>query len=152
MRGPTPPIGWTRAVSVLWRPICLATVLTVTFQVALDRATSHKPPTGGVRGHGGARTFFLVVPLMMAGVATAIVLEQRPTWGIGRRVVVVSAVGGFVASATYFTAVGVHLLPAKPVLLAWAFLLTQLASLPSIAQADGAVATTSDARQEVAKS
>jgi hypothetical protein len=46
----------------------------------------------------------------------------------------------------------VHLLPAKPVLLACAFLLTQLASLPSIAQADGAVATTSDATQEVAKS
>ena len=63
-----------------------------------------------------------------------------------------SSVGDVAQAADYFTAVGVHLLPAKPVLLACAFLLTQLASLPSIAQADGAVATTSDARQEVAKS
>jgi hypothetical protein len=86
---------------------------------------------------------------MMAGVITAIVLAQRPTWGIGRRVVLVAAVGGAVASATYFTAVGLHVVPAKPVILAGALLLTQFASLPSIAEADGALLTTGDARQDL---
>jgi len=105
-------------VSILWLPAGFAILLSATLQVALHRATSHKPPVGGVRGHGGARIFFLVLPLMMAGVISASILVKRPTWGIGRRVVLVAAVGGVVALGAYFTAVGLHVLPGKPVLLA----------------------------------
>jgi hypothetical protein len=77
-------------------------------------------------GDGGTGIFFFVFPLMMAGLITAIVLLQLPTWGIGRRVIVVAAVGAIGALAAYLTAVELHVLPGKPLLLAYAFLLTQV--------------------------
>lgn len=75
---------------------------------------------------GGTGIFFFVFPLMMAGLITAIVLVQLPGWGIGRRLTVVAAVGAVGALASYFTAVGLHVLPGRPLLLAYAFLLTQV--------------------------
>jgi hypothetical protein len=77
-------------------------------------------------GDGGTGIFFFVFPLMMAGLITAIVLLQLPTWGIGRRVGVVATVGAIGSLAAYLTAVGLDVLPGKPLLLAYAFLLTQL--------------------------
>ena len=77
-------------------------------------------------GDAGTGIFFFVFPLMMAGLITAIVLLQLPTWGIGRRVIVVAAVGAIGALAAYLTAVELHVLPGKPLLLAYAFLLTQV--------------------------
>ena len=112
MSGPQRPISIRRIISILWLPACVVVLLSV-----------------------AARVFVLVFPLMMAGVITAIVLLQRPTWGIGRRVVLVAGVGAIVASATFFTAVGLQVLPAQPVLLVSAFALTQLASLPSVTEA-----------------
>jgi len=75
---------------------------------------------------GGTGIFFFVFPLMMAGLITAIVLVQLPAWGIGRRMTVVAVVGAVGALASYCAAVGFHVLPAKPLLLAYAFLLTQV--------------------------
>jgi hypothetical protein len=77
-------------------------------------------------GDGGTGIFFFVFPLMMAGLITAIVLLQLPTWGIGGRVIVVAAVGAIGALAAYLTVVELHVLPGKPLLLAYAFLLTQV--------------------------
>jgi hypothetical protein len=77
-------------------------------------------------GDGGTGIFFFVFPLMMAGLITAIVLLQLPAWGIGRRVTVVAVVGAIGALAAYLTAVELHVLPGKPLLLAYAFLLTQV--------------------------
>jgi hypothetical protein len=77
-------------------------------------------------GDSGLGVFFFVFPLMMAGLITAIVLLQLPAWGIGRRVLVVGAVGAIGALAAYLTVGGLHVLPADPLLLAYAFLLTQV--------------------------
>jgi hypothetical protein len=76
-------------------------------------------------GFGGIGIFFLVFPVMMAGAMTTIVLLRRPSWGMGRRVVLVAVVGAVSALGAYLTAVGLELLPGKPALLAYAFLLTQ---------------------------
>jgi len=59
-------------------------------------------------GDGGTGIFFFVFPLMMAGLITAIVLLQLPTWGIGGRVIVVAAVGAIGALAAYLTVVEVY--------------------------------------------
>ena len=75
---------------------------------------------------------------MMAGAITTIVLLRRPTWGVGRRVALVAGVGAVSAVGAYHTAVGLQLLPGKPVLLAYTFLLTQLVSAQNIARADRA--------------
>jgi hypothetical protein len=77
-------------------------------------------------GDGGTGIFFFVFPLMMTGLITAIVLLQLPTWGVGPRVSFVIGVGAVGALATYLTAVGLDVLPAKPLLLAYAFVLTQV--------------------------
>jgi hypothetical protein len=77
-------------------------------------------------GDSGTGLFFFVFPLMMIGLITAMVLLQLPTWRIARRVAVVAGVGALGTLATYLTAVGLHVLPAKPLLLAYAFLLTQV--------------------------
>ena len=77
-------------------------------------------------GDGGTGVFFVVFPLMMAGLITAIVLLQLPAWRIGRRVVAVAAVGAIGAAATYLSAVSLGILPDQPLLLAYAFLLTQV--------------------------
>ncbi len=77
-------------------------------------------------GDGATGIFFFVFPLMMTGLITAIVLLQLPTWGVGRRVSFVLGVGVVGAVATYFTAVGLSVLPGKPLLLVYAFVLTQV--------------------------
>ncbi len=63
---------------------------------------------------------------MMSGLITAIVLLQLPTWGVGRRVSFVVGVGVVGALATYLTAIGLNVLPGKPLLLLYAFVLTQV--------------------------
>jgi hypothetical protein len=77
-------------------------------------------------GDGGTGLFFFVFPLMMAGLIAAIVLLQVPTWGIGRRAIFVVGVGAVGAMAEYLAVVGLHVLPGKPLLLVYAFLLTQV--------------------------
>ena len=77
-------------------------------------------------GDGGTGTFFFVFPMMMVGLITAIVLLQLPTWRIGRRVVAVAVVGAVGTLAAYIAAVGLDILPDKPLLLVGAFLVTQV--------------------------
>ena len=140
-------MNWRQAMSILWFPALLAILLPVALQVVFHHPTPHELPIDVVgrraprvvdfvrsaSGDGGAGIFFLVFPLMMAGVVTAIVLGLRPTWGIGRRVALAAGVGAVAALAGYLAAVGLDVLPAKPVLVAYAFLLTQVASVSSIA-------------------
>jgi hypothetical protein len=95
-------------------------------------AEAHRPPSTVVDvlplapGDAGTGIFFFVFPLMMAGLIAAIVLLQLPTWGIGRRAIFVVVVGAVAALAEYLSAVGLHVLPGKPLLLVYAFLLTQV--------------------------
>jgi hypothetical protein len=77
-------------------------------------------------GDAGTGIFFFVFPLMMAGLIAAIVLLQLPTWEIGRRAIFVVGVGAVSALAEYFSVVGLHVLPGKPLLLVYAFLVTQV--------------------------
>jgi hypothetical protein len=77
-------------------------------------------------GDAGTGIFFFVFPLMMAGLIAAIVLLQLPTWEIGRRVIFVVGVGAVSALAEYFSVVALHVLPGKPLLLVYAFLVTQV--------------------------
>jgi hypothetical protein len=95
-------------------------------------AATHRPPATVVdvvplaSGDAGTGIFFFVFPLMMAGLIAAIVLLQLPTWGIGRRAIFVVGVGVVGSLAEYLSVVGLHVLPGKPLLLAYAFLLTQV--------------------------
>lgn len=63
---------------------------------------------------------------MMAGLITAIVLLHLPAWGLRGRVIVVASIGAIGALAAYLTAVELDVLPSKPLLPAYAFLLTQV--------------------------
>ena len=99
-------------------------------------------------GDGGVGIFFLVLPLMMSGVITAVVLRQRPTWGVGRQVVLVGTVGAVSSLAAYLSAVGLHFVPAKPLLLFFAFLITQLASAQFLGQPQSRVRGARVARHE----
>lgn len=123
--GSTGTVYVARAASAI-RASYLQGVLT-----RIAAATGKRPPrvvdlVPLASGDGGTGIFFFVFPLMMAGLITAIVLQQLPTWGISRRVIVVAAVGAIGALAAYLTAVELHVLPSKPLLLAYAFLLTQI--------------------------
>jgi hypothetical protein len=77
-------------------------------------------------GDGSTGIFFVVFSLMMSGIIAAMALQQLPMWGIGRRAVTVAVVGAIGAVATYLTAVGLNVLPDKPLLLVYEFLLTQV--------------------------
>lgn len=138
-----PPLSWRRVLSILWFPglfaVVLPLVLLVAIQLRRDKlpiaAGPHDPLASGV---GGTAVFLLVLPLMMAGVITAVVSARRPAWGIGRRVVLVAGVGAAASLTTYLSAVGLHLVPGEPLLLAGAFLITQLTSAPILASTDDA--------------
>jgi hypothetical protein len=80
-------------------------------------------------GDGNLGIFFFLFPLMMTGVITAIVLLQLADWGVGRRATFVVAVGAIGALAAYLTVVDLHVLPGKPLLLVYAFVLTQVYGL-----------------------
>jgi hypothetical protein len=77
-------------------------------------------------GDGGTGIFFFVFPLMMTGVITAIVLLQVPAWRIGQRVLALAGVGAVGTLAAYLTAVSLNILPDKPLLLVYAFGITQV--------------------------
>jgi hypothetical protein len=79
-------------------------------------------------GDSGTGVFFFLFPLMMVGVITVIVLLQTP-WPILTRVGVVAGVGAVATLAAYFAAVGFDVLPAKPLLIPYEFLLTQVYGL-----------------------
>jgi len=68
-------------------------------------------------------------PMMMIGLIRAVVLLQAPTWRIAQRVRTVVAVGIVGALAGFFTAVGLKVVPDKPLLLLYAFLATQVFGL-----------------------
>jgi hypothetical protein len=77
-------------------------------------------------GDGGTGVFFFIFPMMMIGLIAAIALLQLPTWPIGRRVLVVAAAGAVGTLAVYLTAIDLNMLPDKPLLLVYEFLLTQV--------------------------
>jgi hypothetical protein len=87
-------------------------------------------------GDSNAGILFFVFPMMMVGVITVLVLLQRaPTWSIERRVGAVVAMGAVGAAASYITVVSLNVLPNKPVLLLYAFFLSQIFGLILLALA-----------------
>jgi hypothetical protein len=107
-----------------------ASYLQGVFARIASKAGSQPPPVVDLvplaAGDGGTGIFFFVFPLMMTGVITAIVLLQVPAWRIGRRVLALAGVGAVGTLAAYLAAVSLNILPDKPLLLVYAFLLTQV--------------------------
>jgi hypothetical protein len=78
-------------------------------------------------GDSNAGVFFFMFPMMMIGVISVLVFLQRaPAWLIGRRVVGIAAMGALGAVVAYLTSVNLNVLPDKPVLLLYAFLVSQV--------------------------
>lgn len=77
-------------------------------------------------GDSGTGIFFFVFVLMMSGLIAAMALQPLATWGIRRRAATVAAVGAVATATTYLTALGLHVVPDKPLLLVYGFLLTQV--------------------------
>jgi hypothetical protein len=123
--GPAPAVYLARAAAP-----SRASYLQAVFARIAGQAGRQPPPVVDLvplaAGDGGIGIFFFVFPLMMTGLITAIVLLQLPGWPISRRVVTVAAVGAVGTIATYLTVVSLDILPGKPLLLAYAFLLTQV--------------------------
>jgi hypothetical protein len=126
--GPSSTLYVARVASAL-RASYLQGVFTT---LAIDAS---KPPprlvdvVPSLSGNGTTAIFFFAFPLMMIGLITSIVLLQLPGWGIGRRVSVVVGVGAIGALTAYLTAVWFDVLPGKPLLLVYAFVLTQVYGL-----------------------
>lgn len=78
-------------------------------------------------GDSGNGSFFFVFPMLMVGIVTVLVLLQRAqAWSIERRMLAVAAMGAVGATAAYVTVVNLNVLPDKPVLLLYAFLVSQV--------------------------
>ncbi len=99
-------------------------------QIAVETRTS--PPqlvdlVPLLPGDSNAGVLFFMFPMMLVGVITVLVLLQRaPTWSIQSRMVAVVAMGAVGAVTAYITVVNLNVLPDKPVLLLYAFFLSQI--------------------------
>jgi hypothetical protein len=107
-----------------------ANYLQATFTRIAARSGARPPASVDVvplaSGDAGNSIFFFVFPLMMIGLITSIVLLQLPAWGIGQRMAMVAATGALGSLVAYTTATSLNALPGKPLLLLYAFLVTQL--------------------------
>jgi hypothetical protein len=78
-------------------------------------------------GDSGNGAFFFVFPMLMVGIITVLVLLQRAqTWSVERRILSIAVMGAVGASAGFITVVNLNVLPDKPVLLLYAFFLSQV--------------------------
>jgi hypothetical protein len=75
-------------------------------------------------GDGGTGVFFFLFPLMMVGVIGVIILLQTP-WSLFTRMGVAAGVGALATASAYLTVIGFNVLPGKPLLIPYEFLLTQ---------------------------
>ncbi|OAH11735.1 hypothetical protein [Streptomyces jeddahensis] len=73
----------------------------------------------------GVGLFFYAMPLLLVGMITSIVLLQAVTWTAGKKAAAIAATGAFASVSVYAVAVSMDVVPAKPVLIVHAFLLTQ---------------------------
>ena len=75
----------------------------------------------------GRGTFFFVFPMLMVGIITVLVLLQRASTAPSeRRVLAVAVMGAVGATTAYITVNSLNVLPDKPVLLLYAFFLSQI--------------------------
>jgi hypothetical protein len=78
-------------------------------------------------GDSGNGTFFFVFPMLLVAIVTALVLLQRASaWSIARRMLAVAVIGAVGATTAYVTVERLRVLPDKPVLLFYAFFLSQV--------------------------
>ncbi|HEX4531795.1 MAG TPA: hypothetical protein VIA11_20585 [Acidimicrobiia bacterium] len=78
-------------------------------------------------GDSGNGVFFFVFPMMLVGLVTVLVLLQRASaWSVGRRMLAVAVTGAVGATTAYVTVTRLSVLPDKPVLLLYAFFLSQI--------------------------
>jgi hypothetical protein len=75
----------------------------------------------------GNGVFFFVFSMLLVIIVTVLVLLQRAQdWPLGRRMLAVAVVGAVAATSAYVTVDRLQVLPAKPVLLFYAFFLSQV--------------------------
>jgi hypothetical protein len=78
-------------------------------------------------GDSGNGVFFFVFSMLLVIIVTVLVLLQRAAaWSLGRRMLAVAVVGAVAATSAYVTVDRLQALPAKPVLLFYAFFLSQV--------------------------
>lgn len=73
----------------------------------------------------GVGLFFYALPVLLVGLITSIVLLHAVTWTPWRKSAAIAATGAFTSVFGYAVAVAMDVLPSRPVLLLYAFLLTQ---------------------------
>jgi hypothetical protein len=75
----------------------------------------------------GNGAFFFVFTMLLVALVTVLVLLQRASaWSIARRMLAVAVIGAVGATTAYFTVETLRVLPDKPVLLFYAFFVTQV--------------------------
>jgi ABC-2 family transporter len=78
-------------------------------------------------GDSGNGAFFFVFTMLLVALVTVLVLLQRASaWSIGRRMLAVAVIGAVGATTAYFTVDRLRVLPDKPVLLFYAFFVSQV--------------------------
>lgn len=73
----------------------------------------------------GVGLFFYAMPLLLVGMITSIVLLQAVTWTAHKKAAAIAATGVCASLTVYAVAVSMDVLPAEPILIIYAFLLTQ---------------------------
>jgi hypothetical protein len=78
-------------------------------------------------GDSGNGVFFFVFPMLLVSLVTVLVLSQRASaWSTARRMAAVAMMGAVAATTAYVTVTSLSVLPDKPVLLLYAFFLSQV--------------------------
>jgi hypothetical protein len=73
----------------------------------------------------GVGLFFYAMPLLLVGMITSIVLLQAVTWTARKKAAAIAATGASASLIAYTVAVSMDVLPAEPILIIYAFVLTQ---------------------------
>lgn len=73
----------------------------------------------------GAGLFFYALPLLLVGMITSIVLLQAVTWTPRRKAAAIAVTGAFGSVFVYAVAVARDVIPSNPLLIFYAFVLTQ---------------------------
>jgi hypothetical protein len=73
----------------------------------------------------GNAAMFWGLPLLVVGFITSILLLQLATWSLARKAGVIAVVGALSSASVFAIATGMDVLPAKPLLLLYGFVLTQ---------------------------
>lgn len=89
-------------------------------------ATTHDLVPAAKGDVSGVGLFFYAMPLLLVGMITSIVLLQAVTWTARKKAASIAATGAFASVFIYVVAAAIDVVPSQPVLMVYAFLLTQV--------------------------